>query len=67
MSNVASSKLVKGIDITQGNLALALDADGFEIKGPASINAIPLQIAWEQNFKESPGKPLRQANAYRRR
>ncbi|HEU0118737.1 MAG TPA: AsmA-like C-terminal domain-containing protein [Alphaproteobacteria bacterium] len=61
--NIASSKLVKGVDITQGNLNLILDKTGFIIKGPATVNKMPVQIVWQQNFQESenPDKPLKHA------
>ncbi|MDX2027282.1 MAG: AsmA-like C-terminal domain-containing protein [Alphaproteobacteria bacterium] len=59
--SLTSSKLVEGIDITQGNMNLALDKEGFKVQGPATINKVPLQILWQQNFKEDSGKPLRQA------
>ncbi|MFY9288764.1 MAG: AsmA-like C-terminal domain-containing protein, partial [Alphaproteobacteria bacterium] len=59
--DLASSKLLKGIDITQGNLSLDLNKESFAIKGPASLNKVPFKILWEQNFSTDQGKPLRHA------
>jgi hypothetical protein len=61
LSGVASTKLMPGINITQGNLALSLDSKGFEVKGPATLNKVPLQIAWKQNFDQSQGQDYRHA------
>lgn len=62
LQDLASSKLVEGLNITQGNMDLTLDKEGFEVKGPATINKVPLQIEWQQVFNENAGKPLRQAH-----
>lgn len=62
LSQVASSKLVPGVNATQGSLALNLTDEGFTIKGPLTLNAVPFQVAWQQSFKESENKPLKQAD-----
>jgi hypothetical protein len=60
LTDIASSKLIKNIDITQGNVALDLDKVGFAVKGAAALNKIPSQITYSQNFNEEQGKALRQ-------
>ena len=62
LSNVASSQLVKGINLSQGELALDLDKKGFTVKGPLTINKLPFDFSLQQAFSETPGKPLRQIN-----
>ncbi len=52
LSNIASNKLVKGIDISQGHLGMAMDSESFTLKGPAVLNKVPLQISWKQNFSQ---------------
>jgi hypothetical protein len=62
LSNVASSRLVKGLAVTQGQFALNLTTEDFDLKGPAAINSVPLQVELQQNFTANSGKPLRQAS-----
>ena len=62
LSNVATQRLVKGIDITDGQLQLTLTKDSFSVKGPAALNKIPLQMDMLENFEPGPDKPLRQIN-----
>jgi hypothetical protein len=62
LSNVASSQLIKGVDLSQGDLTLDLDKDGFAVKGPLAVNRVPFQISMQQYFHAMPGKPLRQVN-----
>ncbi len=61
-TDAASSQLVKKIDIIQGNVKLDLTKDGLGVKGTATINKIPVQITWQENFKSVAGKPLRSGN-----
>ena len=51
---VASSKLVKGVDVTQGMADLDVTKNGFGLKGTANLNGIPSQITWQQNFVSGP-------------
>ena len=61
LSDIASSKLVEGIDITDGQLKLDLDHAGFGLQGTASIDKIPLHVNWQEAFAESADRPLKQA------
>ncbi|MDD5586108.1 MAG: DUF3971 domain-containing protein [Alphaproteobacteria bacterium] len=64
LTNFAIRKLIKGIDLSQGNLALNLDKEGFSLKGPAALNKVPLQISWQSQFsadRGGGGKPYRLA------
>jgi hypothetical protein len=56
--DLESTKLLKGVDISQGALALDLDKSGFTTKGTVALNKVPLQIVWQQNFSTDNGKPL---------
>jgi len=60
LSALTSSKLVNGIDISQGVLTLGLDKTGFTLQGVAALNKVPLQINLQELFKETEGKPFRQ-------
>jgi len=61
LTDLASSQLLKGVDIAQGNLALDLDKNGFSLTGTETANKIPVTISWQQAFDENSGKPLKQA------
>ncbi|MDR3449483.1 MAG: AsmA-like C-terminal domain-containing protein [Alphaproteobacteria bacterium] len=60
-TDFASTKLVPGFAIDQGNLALRLDTDGFALNGPIQVNKVPFQITWNEAFETKPGKMQRQA------
>lgn len=60
MFNAASSKLVKGMDISQGDLTLDLNKEGLTIKGSAALNKIPVDLTMQQSFHALNGKPMRQ-------
>lgn len=59
--NVSSRALVKGRELTQGNLAMHLTTAGMNFKGNILLNKIPLQVTAEQNFFPTSGQPYRQA------
>ncbi len=61
ITDIASSSLIKGLDISEGDLTLALDKAGFTMNGKAAIQNIPFLVAWQESFKENPDKPLRHA------
>jgi hypothetical protein len=61
ITDLASSSLVKGLDISEGDLTLTLDKSGFALNGKAAIQKIPLLITWQQSFDENSGKPLKHA------
>lgn len=60
-TSIASTKLVPGIAIDQGDLALTLDTTGFGLVGQANLNKLPFHIVWHENFETKPGQPLRHA------
>jgi hypothetical protein len=60
-SSVASTKLVPGIAIDQGNLGMSLDMSGIHFDGEALLNKIPFHIIWQENFDKKPGQVLRHA------
>jgi hypothetical protein len=62
LSNVASTKIVNGVDIAQGDLKMTLDKEGFALKGTAALNKIPAQVTLQQVYVEKPTKPLRQVS-----
>jgi len=61
LTDLASGNLVKGINISEGDMTLALDKAGFSLNGKAAIQKIPFLISWEQAFDEKSGKPLKHA------
>jgi hypothetical protein len=61
-TGIASTKLVPGLTIDQGNVALALDMKGFTLKGQANLNKVPFQVNWWQAFEMQAGKPTQEAD-----
>jgi hypothetical protein len=59
---VASSKLIPGLTIDQGNLALTLDKSGFGLRGQTLINKVPFQVGWQEIFAPQSGKAMRQVS-----
>jgi len=62
LTGLSSTKLVPGLDISQGDLALVLDKQSFALQGTAALNKVPLHVFWQEAFSENTGKPLRQAD-----
>lgn len=60
LTDVASSKLVNKVDITQGNVVLNLDKIGFDVKGNAVLNKVPNEVVWKESFEAEPGKSFQQ-------
>lgn len=58
LHNITSSQLVKGIDIAQGEWALALDENGVGIKGTAELDKIPVTLDLTHDFHAAEGKPV---------
>ena len=58
-TSIATTKLVPGIAVGTGNLALTLDTSGFGLKGQANLNKIPFQIVWQENSAPKSNAPLR--------
>jgi hypothetical protein len=62
LTDFGAKKLIPGIEIARANLALALDKEGFTLKGPATLNKVPLQVNAQENFGEpANNKPHAQA------
>lgn len=57
-----SSSMIKDVKITDGNLALSFDKDSITVKGPLSVNALPVQAELQQWFHAAAGKPTRRAD-----
>jgi hypothetical protein len=51
--DLALPKLVPGLDIAEGNMALTVDKKGYALKGPALLKRVPLQISWQGFFGAS--------------
>ncbi len=50
LSDFALVGLIKGYDLSQGALTLALDNTRLKVTGTAAINGVPAEIAWRQDF-----------------
>ncbi|NTU76953.1 MAG: hypothetical protein HGA90_03970 [Alphaproteobacteria bacterium] len=64
ISDFASKKLVPGLELSQGQLALNLDKKGFTLNGPTALNKVPMQINWQYRFgaeESAPDNPRMQA------
>ncbi|MDD3288812.1 MAG: AsmA-like C-terminal domain-containing protein [Alphaproteobacteria bacterium] len=57
-----AKKLIPGIEIAHGNVALDLDQNGFTIKGPLDLNKVTMQVSWVGIFDPPPDKPRYQAD-----
>ncbi|MDD4617407.1 MAG: AsmA-like C-terminal domain-containing protein, partial [Alphaproteobacteria bacterium] len=62
-TEVASPKLIPGVPLEQGNLALEVDTKGFNLKGQISLGKAPFNIAWDESFEQVPNRPLRHVTA----
>ncbi len=60
LTGIASDKLAKGFNVTQGTLSLNVDKKGFSVKGPAFINGFSSQIDWNEKFERDAANPFRQ-------
>jgi len=58
-TGIASTSLIPGVPIDQGDLALSLTAKGFDLKGPIAFGKAPFQVDWHENFEQSANNPLR--------
>lgn len=62
ITGFAAQKLVPGIEITQGNLALDLTQDGFNLTGTTELNKVVSQLTWQSYFDtQKSKKPLHDA------
>lgn len=58
-NGLASSALIPGVPIDQGNLSLSLTAKGFDLKGPIAFGKAPFHVEWRENFQETAEAPVR--------
>ncbi|MDA8232296.1 MAG: AsmA-like C-terminal domain-containing protein [Magnetospirillum sp.] len=42
--------VLMGLDLSQGHLALDVDARGMDVTGPVVLGTIPARLAWRENF-----------------
>ncbi len=54
--NFAAAQIMRGIDISQGQLSLRVDTKGYGIQGQAALNKVPLNIAWDSLFDPPPNR-----------
>lgn len=55
--DVSSDRIAPGRVLTAGRLELSADRTGLEIRGPASLSGVPMDIVWRQGFApEEKGK-----------
>ncbi len=50
LTNFSAQKIIPGIDITQSNLSLDLNKESYALKGPASLNKVPVHLMWASRF-----------------
>ena len=50
LDEVKLPKVFAGLDLTQGKLALDLDAKGMDVSGPIQLSGIPASLQWRENF-----------------
>ncbi len=62
LSNIASTKLVPGLDLSGGLLTMDLTKDGFGLTGNIAVNKVPMQVLWSQNFNAADGSPTYKSN-----
>jgi hypothetical protein len=43
-----------GQDLTEGQLAVGVDANGMQISGPLTLGGVPLTARWQESFAEVP-------------
>lgn len=43
-----------GQDMTEGNLAVAVDAGGMQLSGPLKLGGVPLTVRWQESFAAAP-------------
>ena len=58
VKNVTIPKVMMGLDLDGGTLALEVDAKGLDASGPVVLGSIPATLAWRENFAAK-GAPFR--------
>lgn len=51
--------VLSGIDVTNGSLALQLNAAGLSLAGTAALNGVAANVTWEENFAPGERQPAR--------
>ena len=46
LSDAGVKDIVAGVDLSEGEFAVAVDADKIAVKGPAKLNGVPAKISW---------------------
>ncbi|WP_020592753.1 AsmA-like C-terminal domain-containing protein [Kiloniella laminariae] len=54
VKNARIGKIYDGLDVTEGDLKLKVTGKGMEVTGPVKLAAIPVNIAWDENFGSNP-------------
>lgn len=55
LRNVSVPKVALGLDITEGDLALAVDKKGLLMQGKAKVAGADADIKWQENFEDTSG------------
>jgi len=63
LTGFGAHKMIPDIDLSQGNMALAVDKESYSLKGPVALNKVPLHVEWTSRFGAAPqeGKPESEA------
>lgn len=61
--DVASTELIPGIPVEQGNLSLDMDMSGFKMDGKAELGKAPFKIDWKESFDRKAVSPFRRVVA----
>ncbi|MGE0109740.1 MAG: AsmA-like C-terminal domain-containing protein [Bdellovibrionales bacterium] len=63
LHNFSSFQLIEDFPLEEGELAFALDGNGFTLKGPLRVRRLPFNLSWQTSFNKSEDikEPLHQA------
>ncbi len=50
LKKVSVPKVLMGLDLSNGDLEMKIDAKGLDAKGPVVLGTIPAELAWRENF-----------------
>ncbi|CAA7615306.1 conserved hypothetical protein [Magnetospirillum sp. LM-5] len=53
VKKVSLPQVVMGLDLTDGELDLTVDAKGLDAKGPIVLGSIPGELKWRENFSKN--------------
>lgn len=54
LTKVAIPPVLLDLPITEGDFDLAVDAKGMDVTGRAALGAVPMDLAWRENFIDGP-------------